>query len=141
MLLGLASLVAAPSLARGQARPGWSPTGPLEGREPADPGDLTAEERRHVPVLVLPRQVRAGRPFDFVVQVGVDPHVMTPAHHIEWVEIAVGEERVFVADLGPGVAYPIVRVPVVLGAPAEVTVRARCNLHDVWRTRRTISVI
>ncbi len=140
MLLGLGCLALAPSVARGQDRPGWSPTGPLDGREPADPNELTAEERRHVPVLVLPRQARAGRPFDFVVQVGVEPHVMTPAHHVEWVEIAVGEERVFVADLGARVAYPIVRVPVVLSETAEVTVRARCNLHDVWRTRRTISV-
>lgn len=140
MLLGLASLAVAPSVTRAQTRPGWSPTGPLDGREPASPNDLTTEEQRHVPVLVLPRQVRAGRPFDFVVQVGVDPHVMTPAHHIEWVEIAVGEERVFVADLGPRVAYPIVRVPIVLDAPAEVTVRARCNLHEIWRTRRTVSV-
>lgn len=139
ILLGLASLALAPA-ARAQERPGWSATGPLDGREPVDPTEPTAEERRHVPVLVLPRAVRAGRPFDFVIQVGLDPHVMTPAHHVEWVELAVGEERVFVADLGARVAYPIVRVPIVLSETAEITVRARCNLHGTWRTRRAVTV-
>lgn len=137
--MGLASLALAP-IARAQTRPGWSPTGPLDGREPANPEDLSPEERRHVPVLMLPRAARAGRPFDFVAQVGVDPHGMAPAHHIEWVEVAVGDERVFVADLGPRVAYPIVRLSLVLTETVDVTVRAHCNLHGTWRTRRTVPV-
>ncbi|HJL17564.1 MAG TPA: desulfoferrodoxin family protein [Sandaracinaceae bacterium LLY-WYZ-13_1] len=121
-------------------RPDWSPTGPLEGREPEDPRNLDPEERRHAPVLVLPERVRPGRPFDLVVQVGPSPHVMTEDHHIDWVEVAVDEARVFVADLTPSVAYPIVRVPVVLRAPADVTARAHCNLHGTWRTRRRVEV-
>ena len=132
--------VAVPWPARAQRRDDWSPTGPLEGREPADPNALTPEERRHVPVLVLPERVRAGRPFDLVVQVGVQPHVMTEAHHVDWVEIAVGDERVFVADLTHRVGYPVVRVSLVLSEPVALTARAHCNLHGTWRTRRDIAV-
>lgn len=128
------------SLALAQERPVLPPDGPLDGREPADPNELTPEERRHVPVLLLPRRVRAGRPFDFVVQVGIEPHVMTEAHHVDWVEIAANGTRVFAAALSPTVGYPIVRVSLVLRGPVELTVRAHCNLHGTWRTRRSISV-
>ena len=131
----------ATSVALAQQRADGSPNGPLEGREPTDPDELNAEERRHVPVLLLPRQVRAARPFDLVLQVGVEPHVMTDAHHIDWVEVSVDGGRVFAADLSPSVGYPIVRVPLILRAAAELTVRAHCNLHGTWRTRRSITVL
>ena len=136
-LVGLCTLAAT---ALAQQRADWSPTGSLEGREAVNPAQLSAEERRHLPVLLLPEVVHAGRPFDFVVQVGVDPHVMNEVHHIDWVEVAVGDRRAFVADLTAAVGYPIVRVPLVLREPTELTVRAHCNLHGTWRTRRSIRV-
>ena len=105
-----------------------------------DPSTLSTEERRHVPVLTLPERVRRGRSFDLVIQVGPTPHVMEPTHRIDWVEALVGSERVFVADLGAAVSYPIVRVPLTLQASASITVRARCNLHGIWRTRRDVTV-
>jgi superoxide reductase len=136
----LASLVVAPRALAQTRRPGWSPTGPLDGREPVDANALTAEEQRHAPLLVLPAHARAGRAFDVVVQVGVDPHVMTDAHRVEWIELAVDEARAFVSDLGPNVAYPIVRFSLALPASATLTARAYCNQHGVWRTRRAIEV-
>ncbi len=126
--------------ARAQSRHQWRPAGPLEGREPADASALTPEERRHVPVLRLPEVVRAGRPFDLVVQIGVAPHVMAESHRIEWIEIALDESRAFIADLGPSVAYPIVRTSLTLSAPVTLTARAFCNQHGVWRTQRRIEV-
>lgn len=114
--------------------------GALDGREPRDPNAMSAEERRHVPVLVLPTRVRAARSFDLVVQVGVEPHPMTTSHHVEWIEVRIGEERAFLATLTPAVAYPIVRVPLTLAASGPLTVRAHCNLHGTWRTRRAIEV-
>lgn len=140
-LSSVACVGAWPLVARAQRRHGWSPDGPLDGREPADPHDMTAEEQRHVPVLTMPERVHAGRPFDLVVQVGVRPHGMVENHRVEWVEVAVDAERVLVADLGPSVAYPVVRVPIVMAASAELTARAHCNLHGTWRTRRRIEVV
>lgn len=124
----------------------WTPSAwaqrpdPLDGREPDDPSALTLEERRHVPVLVLPEVVRAGRPFDLVVQVGLDPHAMSSAHHVEWIEVHLDRRRVLAAQLGPGIAFPVLRASVVLDAPATLTARARCNLHETWRTQRRIEV-
>lgn len=118
----------------------WSGSGAPDGRSPVDAGAMTDEERGHVPVLTLPERVRSGRAFDLVVQIGARPHEITEAHRIEWIEVCVDERRVLVADLSADVAYPIVRVPLVLRAPATLTARARCNQHGVWITRRAIDV-
>ncbi|RZO51224.1 MAG: hypothetical protein EVA89_33620 [Sandaracinaceae bacterium] len=126
-------------LARGP-RPDWEPDGPLDGREPADDDAMTPEERRHVPVLTMPLRVHPDRPFDLVVQAGLEPHGMTEAHHIDWMEVALDDTRLAVADLGPSVAYPIIRVPIVLRRPGLLTARIHCTLHGTWRTRRAIQL-
>lgn len=123
----------------GVARPEWSGEGVPTGREPVDVARLDALEREHVPVLTMPERVRPSRPFDLVVQVGVVPHEQLEAHHVTWVEVSLGESRVFVADLAAGVAFPIVRVPLMISAPTTLSVRSRCTQHGVWLTRRVIT--
>jgi superoxide reductase len=123
------------------SRADWSPTDALAGREPRDVHDLTDEERGHVPVLTLPSRVRSGRSFDLVVQIGVRPHECTPDHHIDWIEVALGERRVLVADLSIDVPFPVLRVPLVVRAAETLTVRGRCNLHGVWRTQRALTPV
>ncbi len=137
--LGSLAALALPALARAQRREDWSATGVPTGRTPIDPEQLTDEERSHVPVRTLPRHVHLGRPFDLVVQIGLRPHEMSSAHHIDWIEIDVDERRVAVIDLSTDVPFPIVRVPVVLHAAGTLSARARCNQHGVWMTRRAIA--
>lgn len=122
------------------ARAEWSGTGPPVGRAPADPSAMTDEERMHVPVLTLPERVRAGRPFDLVVQIGVRPHEIHPDHRIEWIEVALDERRVLVADLSADIAYPVLRVPIVMSGSGVLSARARCTQHGVWMTRREITL-
>ncbi|AKF04649.1 desulfoferrodoxin family protein [Sandaracinus amylolyticus] len=122
------------------ARAEWSAEGALTGTQVADASALTEDERTHAPVLTLPERVRAGRPFDLVVQVGVRPHEMSVEHRIEWLEVRLDDRVVWVADLSPDVAYPIVRVPLALREPSQLIARARCNQHGVWMTRRAIQV-
>ena len=118
----------------------WSGTGVPDGRAPADPSAMSDEERMHVPVLTLPQRVRSGRPFDLVVQIGVRPHEITAEHRVDWIEVCLDERRILVADLSVDVAYPVVRVPIVMTATAMLTARARCTQHGVWITRREITV-
>jgi superoxide reductase len=120
-------------------RPDWDGSAAPTGREPADPEVLSDEERSHVPVLTLPRHVHLGRPFDLVVQVGLRPHEMSAAHHIDWIEICLDAQRVAVIDLTPDVPFPIVRVPIVVRASGTLVARARCNQHGVWMTRRALA--
>jgi superoxide reductase len=102
---------------------------------------MSDEERLHVPVLTLPERVRIGRPFDLVVQIGVRPHPMSADHRIDWIEVALGDQRVAVIDLSEHVAYPIVRVPVIVRAGGVLSARARCTAHGVWITRRDVAVV
>jgi len=121
-------------------REDWLPTGAPSGREPTDPEVLSDQERSHVPVLTLPRHVHLGRPFDLVVQIGLRPHEMSAAHHIDWIEVSLDDHRVTVIDLTPDVPYPIVRVPIVVHAAGTLIARARCNQHGVWMTRRALAI-
>jgi len=130
-----------PKRAHAQVRPDWSATGPLEGREPRDLYTLTSEERIHVPVFTLPARLRAGRSFDLIVQVGIQPHECTEDHHIDWIEVALDERRVFVADLSSDIPFPVVRVPLAVHVASMLTVRARCNQHGVWRTQRALEPV
>jgi superoxide reductase len=122
------------------ARADWSATGAFDGRAAANPAALTDDERVHVPVLSIPERVRAGRAFDLVVQIGVRPHEMTADHHVDWIEVAIDDARVFVTDLSAAVAYPIVRVPIAMRASGALVARARCSQHGVWLTRRDVLV-
>jgi desulfoferrodoxin-like iron-binding protein len=144
-LIALAAplVTAEPALAQHRAPPlraDWEPTGPLTGREPADPSALTDEERMHAPRITLPTRVHGGRSFDLLVQIGAPPHECTEAHRIDWIEVALDERRVMTADLSVDVPFPIVRVPIVLRANATLVVRARCTQHGVWMTRRAIEL-
>lgn len=121
-------------------RADWSDTGEPIGRTPRNPAAMTDEERMHVPVLTLPERIRSGRPFDLVVQIGVRPHEIRAEHRVEWIEVCVDERRVIVADLSADVAYPVVRVPIVMVASGTISARARCNQHGVWLTRRAITI-
>jgi superoxide reductase len=121
-------------------REGWDPSAPPTGREPHDPESLTDEERSHVPVLTLPRHVHLGRSFDLVVQIGLRPHEMTVAHHIDWIEVCLGSTRAAVIDLAPSVPYPIVRIPIVVHEATTLVARAHCNQHGTWMTRRELAI-
>lgn len=136
LLLGLAPVVGLGARAQDTQPDRERPEAP--DREPTDPERMTPEERRHVPVLGLPGQVRIDRPFDVMVQVGVETHPMRESHHIDHIEVQLDGTKVFDATLSPAVGYPVVRVPLVVSESATLTVRAHCNLHGTWRTQRSL---
>jgi len=81
-----------------------------------------AAREKHVPVVA-----RVGD--ELKVTVGSVPHPMVENHYIEWIEVSSGASTMH-QHLRPRVA-PEARFP----APAgDVTVRAFCNLHGLWRS-------
>jgi len=80
-----------------------------------------AAKEKHVPVIV---------PADggFTVKVGSVAHPMTDAHYIEWIELIAGA-TVLRQSLKPG------DVPEAFFATkaSQVSARAYCNLHGLWR--------
>ncbi|MFH1549212.1 MAG: desulfoferrodoxin [Planctomycetota bacterium] len=80
-----------------------------------------AAKEKHVPVI---EKVEGG----FKVKVGSVPHPMEEKHHIEWVEVIVGDRtcRVF---LKPGS-----KPEAVFKIDADkVTAREYCNVHGLWK--------
>lgn len=80
-----------------------------------------AAHEKHVPVVE-----RLGEQLN--VSVGSAAHPMTDDHYIEWIEVAGGGNTMH-QHLRPGDA-PEARFPAPEG---QITVRAYCNLHGLWK--------
>jgi len=81
-----------------------------------------AAVEKHVPVV---EQVDGG----YLVKVGDVAHPMADDHYIEWIELVAGGE-VYRKFLAPGEA-PEATFMISAG---EVSARAYCNLHGLWKS-------
>ena len=81
-----------------------------------------AAKEKHVPVI---EKIDGG----YRIKVGSAAHPMDEKHYIEWIELIAGDasQRVF---LSPG-KDPEAEFKT---DAQEVTARAYCNLHGVWRS-------
>jgi superoxide reductase len=82
---------------------------------------VDAAKEKHVPVV---EKTAKG----YKVKVGSVAHPMEEKHYIEWIELVVGA-KVYRQDLKPGDA-PEATFEI---DAANVTARAYCNLHGLWR--------
>ena len=94
--------------------------------EPMNSMNVKTEEEgneKHKPVIDVDEE-------GIVVRVGSVSHPMDDGHYIEWVEIstAKGTAKKF---LKPGEA-PVAKFPVKVDV-SEVSARAYCNVHGLWR--------
>lgn len=80
-----------------------------------------AAREKHVPVI---EKTAEG----FLVKIGAAAHPMEEKHYIEFIELIAGG-RVFRQELKPGDAPEASFVT----SAAEVSARAFCNLHGLWR--------
>ena len=83
---------------------------------------VDAAREKHVPVV---EKVEGG----YRVKLGSVPHPMEEKHYIEWIELIAGN-KVLRQFLQPGDAPEAIFQT----AAAEVTARAYCNLHGLWRS-------
>jgi superoxide reductase len=83
---------------------------------------VDAAQEKHVPVL---EKIDGG----YKICVGSVAHPMEEKHWIEWIELVAGS-TVYRCDLRAGDAPEAV----FLTDAAEVTARAYCNLHGLWRS-------
>ena len=86
--------------------------------------------------------------FTVEVSVGEKIHPMGPAHWIEYIELAIGNEPVGRVEFQPrGFAKPKVAFTVALPldvAPdgkVSLVARQRCNLHGLWESALDIAVV
>ncbi|MBF0566677.1 MAG: class II SORL domain-containing protein [Nitrospirae bacterium] len=111
---------------------------------PADPANMTDSEKKHMPVIDCPDSVKAGEPFQVKIKVGAIPHVMEEGHHIQWIDVYVGQNFFVRVDLTPVFTKPDVSVTLVKGSGkhgnATIRVIERCNLHGQWEATKEITV-
>jgi superoxide reductase len=81
---------------------------------------VDASKEKHVPVA----EISDGK---LQVKVGSVPHPMDEKHYIEWVEVIKGNE-VDIRFLNPGDSPGAL-----FNVQGDVTVRAYCNLHGLWK--------
>jgi superoxide reductase len=112
-----------------------------------DAGEKTPLEKSHAPVIKAPATVKAGEPFAVEVSVGEVLHPMGPAHWIEFIELAIGNEPAGRIDFQPkGYLKPRAVFTVVLSADAAATgmvtllARQSCNLHGLWEGSMDIAL-
>ena len=112
-----------------------------------DPDKKSSLEKSHAPVISAPQSVKAGEPFTVEVAVGESLHPMGPAHWIEYIELAIGNEPAGRVDfqskgyLKPKVTFTVV-VPKEAAPAGKVTLMAKqhCNLHGLWEGGLDVTV-
>ncbi|MBF0553186.1 MAG: class II SORL domain-containing protein [Nitrospirae bacterium] len=108
-----------------------------------DPVNLTDMEKKHLPVIDCPDEVKAGEPFKVRVKVGEAAHVMLDAHFIQWIELHFGESFYVRVELTPVVSLPEFTISLVKhGKHRKSTLRVveRCNMHGQWESTKEITV-
>jgi len=111
------------------------------------PGKKSPLEMKHAPVISAPKTVKAGELFTVEVSVGEGLHDMGPAHWIEYIELAIGNEPAGRLEFQPrGFMKPkatfTVALPKEIAPNGVVTLVAfqRCNLHGLWESTLDIAV-
>ncbi|MCG6553825.1 MAG: class II SORL domain-containing protein [Candidatus Magnetominusculus sp. LBB02] len=105
--------------------------------------NLTEMEKKHVPVIECPDEVKSGEPFKVKVKVGDQPHVMIEGHFIQWVEVFFGDNFYVRVELTPVVTLPDFTITLVKGGKhrkSTLRVVERCNLHGQWEAMKEITV-
>ena len=88
-----------------------------------EPGTVDATVERHVPVFT-----RRGR--KIIVDVGSEPHPMTPEHHIEWICLVTCQGIQWKNLEDKDEATACFRIS---SNEKVAAVYAYCNLHGLWR--------
>jgi superoxide reductase len=108
----------------------------------ADPGNLTDLEKKHIPVIDAPDNVRMGECFEVTVEVGkLLAHPNERQHFIGFVELYAGEYYLGRQDFSAVTTCPVAKFCVQLDHPwQQLRAFALCNLHGVWEGSRRIAV-
>ncbi len=91
-------------------------------------------EKKHVPLVIAPKEVKKGQWFQVEVKVGFQiEHPSTPGHWIEEITILVDGKKIseLENEIG-GIASPNGYFTIRLNESATIEAIADCNLHGKW---------
>jgi superoxide reductase len=110
--------------------------------EPKDKNNLTDLDKKHIPVINAPDEVKKDETFEVGIAVGkLLAHPNEPGHFIEWIELYCGDTFLGRASYSGGASYPVATFLVKLShAHGPLKVWEKCNLHGLWESTKDIKV-
>ena len=104
--------------------------------KPTDWTNLTIMDKKHVPIIEAPSNVKANEPFAVKIKVGgIDgvEHPNTLSHWVNWVALYAGERLISRVEFGSELSDKyVVTLNVTLNETATLRAQEFCNLHGVW---------
>lgn len=111
-------------------------------------GDWKGE--KHVPVIHIPQNVKAGEPIEIKVSIGDEiKHPNELEHHIKWIKLFYfkkdGKFPVEIASFdfvshgeGGVITEPVASVNVKLNDSGFIYALVYCNIHGLWENKEEI---
>jgi superoxide reductase len=118
------------------------------------------KKEKHMPVIEVPAQVKAGEAFQVKVSIGKEiPHPNTTEHHIDWIDLyfhpegekfphQVGHfafsahgEAAAGPNQGPIYTQPELLVTVKVSKAGVFQALSMCNIHGLWESEQALAVI
>ncbi len=102
------------------------------------PEDVEADSplaKKHVPVITVPQNLKAGKFYEVKIKVGEIEHPNENDHFIQWIEFYIGSVYLGRFDFAPVMTKPEVTIPLKLshrGLDSTLRAISRCNLHGLW---------
>jgi len=116
------------------------------------------KKEKHMPVIEVPAQVKAGEAFQVKVGIGKEiPHPNTTEHHIDWIDLyfhpegekfphqvghfafAAHGEAVAGPNTGPVYTDPWMTVTLKISKPGTFHALAMCNIHGLWEGEQALA--
>jgi len=103
-------------------------------KKPANPGQLTEGDKKHIPQIVVAKQcglIPGGSCYDVHAKVGEIEHVMEPKHYIMYVDFYLNKKFLARTQFMPEGCHPAACLHL-KAASGTVTVIENCNIHGMW---------
>ncbi len=107
-----------------------------------DCNNMTDLEKKHLPIITAPKEVKRGECFEVGVEVGkIMEHPNVPGHFIEFVELYADDTYLVRMDYTAKTTCPIMKACISLEhAHGKLRAFAHCNLHGTWEGQSSIKI-
>jgi superoxide reductase len=107
-----------------------------------DTSSMTDLEKKHLPVITAPKNVKKGQCFEILIEVGkLLAHPNEPGHYIEFIELYADHTYLARIDLTARRTCPIMKTCVSLEhTHGKLRAFTHCNLHGTWEGDEEIEV-
>ena len=113
----------------------------LQINKAKDMDNLEDIEKKHLPIISCPENVKKGENFEVTIEVGkLLAHPNENTHYIDSIELFAGEIFIARTSLIPVVGHPKITLTVSLTDSQNLVARTRCNLHGIWQYEKKVNV-